>query len=357
MKICFFANGGSIHTVRWCTHFQKLGHEVHLISFENVVIPTVKIHFIDIGNVNVHGGNWKVLFKYRKIKRLLKVIKPDIFHALYATSYGITGALCGFQPFIITALGTDVLISPKESLMYRILLRYAFSKARWITAMSDFMKKEIVGLNVSENKISVVPFGIDPLIFNDNNRSLPTNKFVVTSTRNFESIYNIEHLIEAIAKIRNEIPNLHLNLIGIGSLKKKFEDQILKLQLVSLVSFFGKLSQPEIAKTFDETHVFVSVSLSDGNNISLNEAMASSVLCIATNIPANTQWIKDGENGFLVEINDVNSLAQKIIDAYRTYNQLQSKFVPLNKSIILDRCIWASNMKRVEDKYKSLILA
>lgn len=357
MKICFFANGGSIHTVRWCTHFQKLGHEVHLISFENVVIPEVKIHFIDIGNVNVHGGNWKVLLKYRKIKRLLKVIKPDIFHALYATSYGMTGALCGFQPFIITALGTDVLISPKESLMYRILLRYAFSKARWITAMSDFMKKEIVELNVSENKISVVPFGIDPLVFNDNNRSLPPNKFVVTSTRNFERIYNIEHLIEAIAKIRNEIPNLHLNLIGIGSLKKKFEDQILKLQLVSQVSFLGKLSQPEIAKTFDETHVFVSVSLSDGNNISLNEAMASSVLCIATNIPANTQWIKDGENGFLVEINDVNSLAQKIIDAYRMYNQLQSKFVPLNKSIILDRCIWSSNMKRVEDKYKSLILA
>ena len=128
MKICFFANGGSIHTVRWCTHFQKLGHEVHLISFENAEIPEVKIHFIDIGNVNVHGGNWKVLLKYRKIKRLLKVIKPDIFHALYATSYGITGALCGFQPFIITALGTDVLISPKESFMYRILLRYAFSK-------------------------------------------------------------------------------------------------------------------------------------------------------------------------------------------------------------------------------------
>ncbi len=356
MKICFFANGGSIHTVRWCSHFQLLGHEVHLISFENIILPNVKVHFVDIGPVNVLGGNWKVLFKYRKIKKLLRIIKPDIFHALYATSYGITGALCGFQPFIITALGTDVLISPKKSFVYRILLRYAFSKARWITAMSDFMKKEIVDLNVVENKISVVPFGIDPLVFNDNNRSLPDNKFVITSTRNFESIYNIPHLIKAIAKVRNEIPNLHLNLIGTGSLKNELEELILTLQLVKQVSFLGKLSQFEIAKVFDQTHIFISVSLSDGNNISLNEAMASGVFCIATNIPANTQWIIDGENGLLVQINDVNSLAEKIINAYRKYDQFQKKSVPLNKKIIIDRAEWSVNMNRVEDKYKSLIL-
>ena len=355
MKICFFANGGSIHTIRWCKHFEKLGHEIHLISFEKVILPNVSVHFVDIGRVNVMGGNWKVLLKFRKIRKILYAVKPDIFHALYATSYGITGALCDYHPFIITALGTDVLISPKKSLVYRILLRYAFSKAQWITAMSNFMEREIVYLNVDAKKISVVPFGIDPEIFNDGNRNLPDNKFVISSTRNFESVYNISNLIEAVAKVRNQIPNLHLNLIGSGSLKEELEEQILKLRLVDQVSFLGKLSQPEIAKVFDQTHVFVSVSLSDGNNISLNEAMACGVYCIATDIPANTQWINNGENGLLVEVNDVNSLTEKLIECYRNYDQLQNKSVPLNKKIIDDRAIWSVNMKRVEDKYKSLI--
>ena len=85
-------------------------------------IENVTTHFVDGGNINVVGGNWKVLLKFKEIKRLLSQIKPDIFHSHYATSYGITGALCGFHPYIITTLGSDVLISPQKSFIYKLLL-------------------------------------------------------------------------------------------------------------------------------------------------------------------------------------------------------------------------------------------
>ncbi len=356
MKICFFADGGSIHTVRWCTHFQKLGHEVHLISFNKVEIPNVKVHVVDVGKVNVSGGNWKVLFKFRKVKKLVAEISPDIFHSLYATSYGITGALVGFHPYVITALGTDVLISPQQSKLYKALLKFAFSKADWITAMSDFMKKVIEEMGVASDKVSTVPFGIDPAVFNSNTRNVPKDKFIVTSTRNFEAIYNIPHLINAIANIRNEIPNLQLNLIGAGSLKSELEALIDIRKLNDHVKFLGKLSQPEIASILNTSQVFVSVSLSDGNNISLNEAMACGTFCIATEIPANIQWITDSVNGFLVQIDDVDGLAGKIVEAYKRYDQLQEKAIPVNKKIILEKGIWSTNMLVVENKYKSLIL-
>ena len=355
MKICFFADGSSIHTIRWCSHFQSLGHDVHLITFSKSEIPKVSVHLIEIGSINVKGGNWKVLFKYRKVKQLLKEISPDIFHALYATSYGITGALCGFHPFIITALGTDVLISAKESKVYNVLLRFAFSNADWITAMSDFMKLEIEGMGVKPEKVSTVPFGIDPAVFNADKRQVENDKFIITSTRNFETIYNIPHLINAIANIRNKIPKLHLNLIGSGSLKGELEALINIRKLNDMVSFPGKLSQVEIAKSLNSSHVFVSVSLSDGNNISLNEAMACGAYCIVTNIPANTQWIKDSENGFLVEINDVDGLAAKIEEVYLKYQIIQEKAIPISQAIISEKGIWSVNMKRVEDKYLSLI--
>jgi glycosyltransferase involved in cell wall biosynthesis len=354
MRICYFADGESIHVIRWCRHFASLGHEIHLISFKDVSIENVSTHYLSTGNIAVSGGNWKVLLKFHEVKKLLKKIKPDVFHSHYATSYGITGALCGFHPYVITSLGSDVLISPKRSLVYRLLLKYAFSKADWITAMADHMKDAILEMGVPASKTDTVPFGIDPKVFNDSSRKLPSDKFVITSTRNFEPVYNIPHLINAVAIAKEKIPHIQLNMIGAGSLRTEIEMLIEKKGLKDYVRFFGKVPQPEIAAVLNSSHVFISVSLSDGNNISLNEAMACGAWCIATEIPANTQWIEDGLNGFLVKIDDVNGLADKIVISYTNYEKLQMKAGPLNKKIIAERAIWENNMLVVEKKYKSL---
>lgn len=354
MKICFFADGNSIHTVRWCNHFFEQGNEVHLITFNDVQIPNIHVHHLNSGKINVTGGNWKVLLKYRSVKKILRQISPDVFHALYATSYGITGALCGYHPYVITALGTDVLISPNQSKLYKVLLKFAFSKADWITAMADHMKMAIEKLGVPSNKIATVPFGIDPTVFYEMNEQLSSEKFVITSTRNFEKVYNIPHLIKAVAKAKIKIPTIHLNLIGAGSLKSEIETLIDEKNLQNNVTFFGKIPQKEIAKILNQSHLFISVSLSDGNNISLNEAMACGTFSIATDIPANTQWIKDAENGFLVPIDGVDELSEKIIQVYTDFEVLQLKANPINKKIISERGIWFNNMKIVEDKYKTL---
>lgn len=355
MKICYFADAESIHIVRWCKHFASLGHDVHLISFKDKKIENITTHYVNAGNIAVVGGNWKVLLKFREVKRLLSQIKPDIFHSHYATSYGITGALCGFHPYIITTLGSDVLISAQKSHIYKILLKFAFSKADWITAMAEHMKVAINNIGVKSTKISVVPFGIDPSIFNDENRKLNPERFVITSTRNFEPVYNIPHLINAVSEAKKTIPHIHLNLIGAGSLREKLESLVLEKGLKDNVTFLGKVSQQEIAKTLKNSHVFVSVSLSDGNNISLNEGMACGAFCIATNIPANQQWIKNNENGFIIEINDVDALKDKIVNSYQNYNQLIEKANPINKKIIEEKATWSTNMMKVEEKYQFLI--
>lgn len=354
MKICFFADGESIHTVRWCQHFHALGHEIHLITFKKVAIENIHVHFVDTGKITVSGGNWRVLLKYKEIKSLLKKIKPTIFHAHYATSYGITGALTNYHPYVITALGTDVLISPNQSILYKVLLKYAFAKADWITAMADHMKTAILNLGVNKSKVDTVPFGIDPLVFNMSNRAVPTDKFVVTSTRNFEKIYNIPHLLKAVAVAKKQIPNLHLNLIGNGSLRQEVLAELKSLALESCCTVFGKIPQPAIAKELNHSHLFISVSLSDGNNISLNEAMACGTLPIVTNIPANTQWIEDGKNGFLVDIDDVHTLAEKMIYCYKNYRKIQDVAQTMNQNIINEKALWSVNMALVEKKYHQL---
>lgn len=355
MRICFFGDGESFHVSNWCRHFQNLGHEVHLITFKNVQIEQIQVHVISAGTIHVHGGNWQVLKHYRKVKSILRSINPDIFHALYATSYGITGALCGFKPYVITALGSDLLISPKSSKLYRVGLKWAFKRATWITVMSPQMYDVALEIGAKKEKVMVLPFGINPAIFNEKERNLPADRFVITSTRNLEKVYNIPHIFHAIAQVKDRIPNWHLNVIGYGTMADELKSLAKELGIADQITFFGKSTAQQIAETFSKSHVFLSTSLSDGNNISLNEAMACGVFSIATDIPANRQWIRDGENGFLVPINGVDELAEKLLYTYQHYDALQEKALPINREIIQERGIWQNNMEKVEQKYRELV--
>lgn len=47
-------------------------------------------------------------------------MEPDILHAHYVTNYGLFGALCNFNPFVITAWGSDILIVPESRLISAI---------------------------------------------------------------------------------------------------------------------------------------------------------------------------------------------------------------------------------------------
>lgn len=355
MKICFFGDSGSIHIQRWCKHFSSLGNEVHLITFSSVQIEGTQVYSVLNSKIAVEGGNWKVLFKFRHVRRLLKEIKPDVFHAFYATSYGITGALVNYHPYIITSLGTDVLISPKNSFIYRTLLRFAFRRADLVTAMSEQMNKAVRELGVGDRKVITLPFGIDPGVFNNSDRKLKEDAFVVTHTRNFESIYNIPHFIRAIALIADEVKGLHINMVGAGSLEGEMKQLVKDNGLESYFHFHGKITQTEIAEMLRSSHVFVSVSLSDGNNISLNEAMACGTYPIVSDIEANRQWIDDGVNGRLIEIDDDRALSDAILEAYTHYPELSARATALSEERIQAFGLWPENMKRMVMQYEQLV--
>jgi glycosyltransferase involved in cell wall biosynthesis len=353
MRICYLADGESIHTRRWCQHFASLGHEVHLVTLKKTEIGGVTVHHIDIGPVSVQGGNWKVILKRGALKKILLQIKPDVLHAQYATSYGLLGAMSGFHPYVITALGTDVLISPQRSWLYRILVKYALRRADWVTAMAEHMRQTIIGLGINEKKVSTIIFGIDPFVFNPVGRSLPQH-FTLISTRNLEPVYNIGLLIDAVGLVKAKIPGLKLQLIGQGTLREQLQEKVRALGLGDNVAFRGRIAQPEIANALRSSHLFISTSLSDGNNVSLNEAMACGAVSVATDIPANRQWIKEGVNGFLVPVDQPQALADKILYVYRNYPALQESALAYNAAIIAEKAVWTVNMQAVEQKYQEL---
>lgn len=354
MKICLLADGESIHTIRWCKHFHELGHEIHLISFKDVKIDGIKVYYINSGNIKVKGGNWRVIFKYKEVRNIINKINPDVLHALYATSYGMIGALSGFHPYIITPLGSDILISPAESRIYRSLLKYAFKKADLVTSMAPHMKKVLLELGVPSKKIIDIVLGINTDIFNRKNRKLSESEFVITSSRNFEPVYNIPQFLKAIELVKNKIPNLKVIMLGDGSLKSELMDLSKELKIEGIIEFLGKVPQSKVVQILNSTHVFVTVSLSDGNSLSLIESMACGAYPIATQIPANEEWIKDGVNGNFVEIGDVEGLSKHILNAYNNFDSIINRAMLESDKIIAEKGTWQINMEKMQDTYIKL---
>ncbi len=61
--------------------------------------------------------------------------------------------------------------------------------------------------------------------------------------------------------------------------------------------------------------LYISPSHVDGSSVSLMEALACGIPCLVSDIPANKEWVTEGENGWLFPDGDADALAEKILSA------------------------------------------
>ncbi|MGA7237277.1 MAG: glycosyltransferase [Bryobacteraceae bacterium] len=355
MRICYLANAASIHTERWASHFGRRGHDVTVASLTNARIDGVDVRWIG-PDPNVRG-RVAYLLAVPRLRRLLREIKPDVVHAHYAGGYGLTAALSGFQPLALTAWGSDVLILPRASRLMRWLVQFALRRADLVTSMADHMTGAIHGLGVPKERILTLPFGVDTNLFHSHAGcgGDPSGHPTIVSTRHLEPIYNVGLLIEAMPAIAAAVPHVKLLLIGDGSERVRLQARVRDLDLARRVVFLGRKRPIEIASYLSGADLFVSTSLSDGNNISLNEAMACGAFPIATDIPANREWIRHGENGFLTDLHDPRTLAGLAIQALERAD-VRAQAAEMNWEIIQRRGSWAAAMETMERHYRNLIL-
>jgi glycosyltransferase involved in cell wall biosynthesis len=159
------------------------------------------------------------------------------------------------------------------------------------------------------NCLRVIPFGVDTDLFQPDERAQSVDGLRIVCTRVLEPLYDHETLLRAVGACVKKGLKFRLDLVGDGSLRGSLESLARELGISNHVAFLGRVSHQELAEMLSGYDVFVTASRSDGNNVSLNEAMASGVFPIASDIPANRQWITDGLNGHIFPVGDPQSLA------------------------------------------------
>lgn len=121
-----------------------------------------------------------------------------------------------------------------------------------------------------------------------------------------------KYLIDAFSKVKKEIENSKLILIGSGPLKHILEMQIKRKALEEDIILLGLKKNPY--KYLGKSDIFVFSSKNEGFPTVLLESLACGLPIISTDCKTGPKEIlNNGRFGFLVKVMDVDDLAEKMI--------------------------------------------
>lgn len=379
--VFILGNAHSIHVQRWTNHFSKIGWSVHLLTYTPTQrkqldnrVTQHRLFRIRLLESFLEPLNRKI--RVKQIKNLIVEIRPNLVHAHDLAKYGEYAYLSAFKPYILTNWGLSDLKYIQNYLLFfnkplkgrrRILRQNAFENAYAITCLVDEAKKAIIELfNIDPDKIHSFPWGVDTALFyrgyNEEvmrlrkELGIPKDAKVVVSSRYLSKFYNIEVIIKACA-IAMRDNNIHLVIKGSGG-SKRYESRLKALTdslgIRERCHFINKqVHYREMPIYFNLADVSVMIPRTDQGALSVYESMICGAVIIATDCPGNQEMIKDGENGYLVNPTDINTLSAMITLALK--DGIREKFYRVNRDWILQHADWKKNSKRMEQIYFSAI--
>lgn len=168
-------------------------------------------------------------------------------------------------------------------------------------ATADAVAQEFAG---SRGTLTVIPNGIDTGAFRPN----PIRKGATPLTAIF--VARMEPQKDHITLLRGLklVADLHLRLIGDGSLRSEMESFVAASGLQDRVEFLGW--RDDIPALLDAADIYVHATHSDGFAISMAEAMAAGLPVVASNVPG-LSWVL-GDAGLLCRPQDPEDLAAQL---------------------------------------------
>ena len=356
MRICFIAVGTFNHIGPYLEYFKQAGHEVCFVSLSPGPKRPVPTYNLGLGGkYSETQGKWKYPVSMLLARKLVKQLKPDIVHAHYATSAGLTALVCGFHPCVVTVHGSDLTTGIKSGI-WRILLSKIFRFADCVNVVSNDLGGMVLSLGINKEKIEVLTLGIDTQRFTFTRRAKieKSRPLRLVCTRRLEPVFDHETIIQALALLKEKGIIFDMTFAGDGSLLGVLKKQVNELGLDDCVSFMGKVPNEKLPELLSRSDVYLSASLWDGTSLSLLEALATGLFPIVSDIKANSAWIKDGVNGFLHKLGDAGNLVDYILRLLRG-PEIAEKAAPYNRKQVEEKADRNKNMKRLETVYKNLI--
>jgi len=352
MNLLVLGEARSLHTQRMVRPFADAGHRVIVAGFAPAPIPGVE--GIALGEAG--GGPPGIRFarKALLLRRIVRERRIDLVHAHYITVYGLLALCAGRVPKVLTVHGSDVLLA-RTKRWNRAVIRIVSRGVDRITSPAPHVTEVLVALGAPPDRIDTFQYGVDLDRFHPA-QDAPVSSDAplrIVSTRRLAPLYRVDLLLMALSRLACDA-SFEATIAGDGPEAEALERLAWALQLDREVRFLGRLDEDGVARALRSADVYVTCASSDGASLGLLEAMATGLLPIAADIPANRAWIRDGENGLLFRPDAPDALAEALLRAAHDPS-LRWKAREANPRIVEERASLKSGITMILSIYNSLL--
>jgi glycosyltransferase involved in cell wall biosynthesis len=328
LRILGIGDAKSSDFARWATRLAERGHEVHVAS------GRVNPRKGELDGLVVHQfQDLDVLLKVPLVRRfrmapalagLARRIQPDIVHSHYLLPYGYWTARAGLGPLVVSPWGKDAIVDAWESPEGEKRARVAIAPDRALAYVvnSQALEDAAVRLGADRSKFHRIFWharidGYSPEHadrFRWRALGWPDDAVVCLSLRNFSPCSNLDVVLRAFGKARQEAPELRLfSSTGGGSTRAEFDRLATELGVEPYIAVqeIHASDRPSVTASADFAVTLADV---DSSPASLLETMASGVPLVVGLAPSMDEWIQQGEGGELVNDRlDVDAVAAAMV--------------------------------------------
>lgn len=330
------------------------------LELSGVPHRTLRMHRLGRGGwtmcVFVLSFVWEVLDLHRE----LKFGKFDLVHisgGAWQMKGAVAGRLAGIP--VLWHLN-DTQMPATIVLMFRWLAKRL--AAGFIVTASRVQHYYLEGTPLANKPTYMVQAPVDTTLYDPKRIAADESLYAysrirIVSVANINPIKGFETLIDAAALLKDMIGDYSVIIVGpvFKRQKKYFEELQSRIQSLRLEEHFFFLGQHDnIASVMRTADIFVCSSVAESGPMTVWEAMSMECAVISTDVGDVAQYIKNGENGYIVPVGDAVSMAH-FIARLAVNSGLRKKFGRKAREIAISELDIKQCARRHRDAYMHIL--
>ncbi len=328
-------NGAARFAERLSAGLAARGHDVHVVTpsvgHRNHGVFTENIEGQDLTVHRLPGWRWyphdwlRFAWPWRSkhyARKILSAVQPDVVHSQSHIVIGRGMTRIAHErgiPVVATnhVMAENVLdFTTLPPVLDKIVVKLAWDDAKRTFLMSRAVttptRKAAEFLEKTIDIEGVIPIscGIDKRNYTPDLTPRAHHRVLFVGRLTTEK--HVEVTLQAVAKLKDEIPEITFDIVGGGDQRRNLEQTAQRLGITDRVRFFGRVSEEDLRAAYTHADVFAIASVAELQSIATMEAMASGLPVVAANAVALPHLVHDGENGYLFEPGDVDDLVEKL---------------------------------------------
>lgn len=366
---------GRVSTFLPIKGFVDKGHKVHYISdsimqesgiFDDISVNRIKTPFAG-KRIYLRIIAYPIIliqFLYAGLKYCRKH-KPNV---VYAHSYDT--ALPAFllakiykARYVLRLYGVGTKMSVRFKVSYLFLFVAFKLRADAYILTNDGTGGDKVALSygISPMKIHFFKNGIEKewaqnVVNTDLKKQIaPNNEKLLLSVSRLSNSKGIDFIIMALPHLIDLNKNIRLVIVGGGSEESYLKKMCQDLKISEYVIFTGALSRDKIREYMNIADVFISMNLLSSMSNPVFEAMVCGMAVVALNRGTTSELIKNGDNGILIEDEQLGELP-RIINNLLENNEERKRIAENGRKTILEQWpSWEERVKKEVDLIENLV--